>query len=162
MASNRTEHYDLCQWEATDQVLRTDFNEDNAKVDAALQGAADLAQAAQTLAEAAYSPENSPFAVGSYTGDGTAKRKIELGFTPQAVLVLRYDNFPNVDGCYMGGLAVEGCNACIFPEGSKTWVSGTTYIAVTAGGFFVSYAEGPYTSCQTNNTDVLYIYFAVR
>ena len=36
MASNYTEHYDLCQWEATDQVQRTDFNADNAKVDAAL------------------------------------------------------------------------------------------------------------------------------
>ena len=37
MASNYTENYGLCQWEATDQVLRTDFNEDNAKVDAALE-----------------------------------------------------------------------------------------------------------------------------
>ena len=37
MASNYTEHYDLCQWEATDQVQRTDFNADNAKVDAALK-----------------------------------------------------------------------------------------------------------------------------
>ena len=38
MASNYTEHYDLCQWEAADQVQRTDFNADNAKVDAALDG----------------------------------------------------------------------------------------------------------------------------
>ena len=37
MASNYTEHYDLCQWEATDQVQRTDFNADNAKIDAALK-----------------------------------------------------------------------------------------------------------------------------
>lgn len=36
MASNYTEQYKLCQWEATDQVLRTDFNEDNAKLEAAL------------------------------------------------------------------------------------------------------------------------------
>ena len=36
MASNYTEQYGLCQWEATDQVLRTDFNEDNAKIEAAL------------------------------------------------------------------------------------------------------------------------------
>ena len=36
MASNYTEHIGLCQWEATDQVLRTEFNQDNAKVDAAL------------------------------------------------------------------------------------------------------------------------------
>lgn len=37
MASNYTEHYGLCQWEATDQVRREEFNEDNAKVDATLQ-----------------------------------------------------------------------------------------------------------------------------
>lgn len=36
MASNYTENYGLCQWEATDQVLRTEFNEDNAKIDEVL------------------------------------------------------------------------------------------------------------------------------
>lgn len=36
MASNHTQNYGLCQWEATDQVLRTDFNEDNAKIEAAI------------------------------------------------------------------------------------------------------------------------------
>ena len=37
MASNYTENYSLCQWEATDAVLRTDFNEDNQKIDTALK-----------------------------------------------------------------------------------------------------------------------------
>ena len=41
MASNQTSNYGLNQWEATDQVLRTDFNQDNAKLDAALKGLAD-------------------------------------------------------------------------------------------------------------------------
>ena len=36
MASNYTEKYKLCQWEATDQVLRKDFNEDNQKIETAL------------------------------------------------------------------------------------------------------------------------------
>lgn len=36
MASNYTEKYKLCQWEETDAVLRTDFNEDNAKLETAL------------------------------------------------------------------------------------------------------------------------------
>ena len=36
MSSQKTEHYELNQWLATDQVLRTDFNADNAKLDAAL------------------------------------------------------------------------------------------------------------------------------
>lgn len=36
MASNYTENYGLCQWEATDKVVHTEFNDDNAKVEAAL------------------------------------------------------------------------------------------------------------------------------
>ena len=36
MAANYTANYNLCQWEATDQVQRTDFNQDNAKIDAEL------------------------------------------------------------------------------------------------------------------------------
>lgn len=33
---NRTSNYNLCQWEETDRVRRTDFNEDNAKIDQAM------------------------------------------------------------------------------------------------------------------------------
>ena len=36
MASNYTEKYQLNQWEASDKVVRTEFNEDNAKIEAAL------------------------------------------------------------------------------------------------------------------------------
>ena len=36
MASNYTSNYNLCQWAASDKVLRTEFNADNAKIDAAL------------------------------------------------------------------------------------------------------------------------------
>ena len=36
MATNYTTNYQLNQWEPTDQVQRTDFNADNAKIDAAL------------------------------------------------------------------------------------------------------------------------------
>lgn len=40
MASNYTENYGLCQWEASDAVERTEFNEDNSKIDAALKSQA--------------------------------------------------------------------------------------------------------------------------
>jgi len=36
MASNYTSNYGLCQWQASDKVLRTEFNADNAKIDAAI------------------------------------------------------------------------------------------------------------------------------
>lgn len=35
---NHTSNYNLSQWDAEDKVLRTDFNADNAKIDAALAG----------------------------------------------------------------------------------------------------------------------------
>ena len=40
MATNQTANYQLNQWEPTDAVQRTDFNTDNAKVDAALDALA--------------------------------------------------------------------------------------------------------------------------
>ena len=49
MASNQTSNYGLNQWEPTDQVLRTDFNADNSKIDAALKGLADTVAAQGTL-----------------------------------------------------------------------------------------------------------------
>ena len=39
MASNYTENYGLCQWEAGDNFVRTEFNQDNARIDAALAAA---------------------------------------------------------------------------------------------------------------------------
>ena len=36
MAGNYTEHYQLSQWQPQDQVLRTEFNQDNARLDGAL------------------------------------------------------------------------------------------------------------------------------
>lgn len=38
MASNQTPHLQLCQWEKDDEVLRIDFNADNAKIDTAVAG----------------------------------------------------------------------------------------------------------------------------
>ena len=67
MASNHTTNYNLNQWEATDKVLRTDFNEDNAKIDAALKANADVAAAA---AAAAALCGNCQIETQSYTGTG--------------------------------------------------------------------------------------------
>ena len=48
----KTERYQLNQWEASDQVRRTDFNEDNAKIEQALAGQADaLGMAEQRVTE---------------------------------------------------------------------------------------------------------------
>ena len=44
MAGNYTEHYQLSQWQPQDRVLRTEFNQDNAKLDGALHTLAQLAE----------------------------------------------------------------------------------------------------------------------
>ena len=75
MASNYTEHYDLCQWEPTDQILRTDFNADNAKTDAALKTLADKdteLEEKDTLLETAISRcGNCKMEAVQFTGNGT-------------------------------------------------------------------------------------------
>ena len=70
MATNYTTNYDLCQWESTDQVLRTDFNADNAKIDAALF-ALDSAMV--------------KLCTGTYVGVGDESRTVSVPFPPRAV-----------------------------------------------------------------------------
>ena len=165
MASNYTENYGLCQWEATDQVLREEFNQDNAAVDEALKGTADLAQAAQVLAQGAYSPENSPIAVGSYVGDGTAQRTIELGFTPKAVLLMEssgetiYHSTGN-PYCY-GGLAVEGHNLAYWEEGITNWTS-SSILGIVPGGFRVQYYKEYSFNICSNASGKHYYYIAFK
>lgn len=76
MASNYTENYGLCQWEATDHVLREEFNQDHAKIDTAL---GDLkASVVRT-------------AVGSYVGNGqygsSTPNHLEFLFQPKIVIL---------------------------------------------------------------------------
>lgn len=68
MSTNHTPNYSLCQWEAEDKVLRTDFNADNAKIDAAL-----AAQASTLSAHAAQLARlgNCQVWTTTYKGTGT-------------------------------------------------------------------------------------------
>lgn len=60
MASFSTANYQLCQWEPTDQVQRTDFNADNAKIDTAIAG---RLGAAELIAETVLTENASPISV---------------------------------------------------------------------------------------------------
>ena len=70
----KTEQFQLNQWELSDRIQMADFNADNEKIEAAL-----AAMAGDRLV------------VGSYTGDGTGSsggtRIIDLGFKPKLVFV---------------------------------------------------------------------------
>lgn len=87
MASNYTENYGLSQWEATDQVLRTEFNEDNAKADAALTS---LRQKTKNLESAISGFGNCQIVYGSYTGSGLYGRDnpTTLSFEYKPILIV--------------------------------------------------------------------------
>lgn len=93
MPTNHTEHYNLSQWLPEDKVLRTDFNEDNQKIDAALselagslEGKADdsdltelnkLVQRRNCGAQALY-----------YTGDGSTTKTLTFNGRPLIVHIM--------------------------------------------------------------------------
>lgn len=122
MARNQTEYCQLSQWDASDQVLRTEFNGDNAKIDAALaamseevSGKAEVSALA-VKADVAALEEVEALALGraeirlgTYVGNGEASQLIQLGFKPKAVLVLGSNgNISDaMDGRHYGGLALE-------------------------------------------------------
>ena len=91
---NRTSSYNLCQWEETDRVRRTDFNEDNVKIDQALGALRDgkaEASALEGLALTVAGKGNCRVAAGSYTGSGTygvnSPNRLTFPFKPLAVFL---------------------------------------------------------------------------
>ena len=77
---NRTTNYKLCQWEAEDKVRRTDFNEDNAKIDAAIKAVANRVTVTESF-------DSNHTVFGSFEGDETKNRKIPLPWPPKLVIL---------------------------------------------------------------------------
>ena len=141
--ANYTDNYQLHQWEPTDSFLRTDFNTDFAKIDAALAGKAGLTDLA----------EKPDAMAGSYVGNGAENRTISLGKTPAAVF-LRDEG----DGAPI--LAVL-CGAVLDEEGE------VAMLTITGQGFQVKYSSyytGVNTKVRqpyTNRTGYTYRYLAL-
>lgn len=80
-----TSNYQLSQWAATDPVRRTDFNADNAKIDAAIHALSDCVRVA----------------AGSYTGNGkygsanpcTLDFTATLGRPPRLLVVMPEESY---------------------------------------------------------------------
>ena len=91
MASNYTTNYQLNQWEAGDQVLRTEFNQDNQKIDTALAG---LAGQNSILETALAQKGNCRIELITYTGDGTYgsghPKTLTFSAVPKAVIIVGY------------------------------------------------------------------------
>ena len=172
MATNQTTNYQLNQWEPTDQVLRTDFNADNAKLDAALANKAETetvsalqttvaAKAEQTalsaLAARVTALEARPYIVtGTYTGDGTASRFISLGFTPKALLVFTSEGYPADPyvNYYLGGMAFPGTPVEILNRAGNE----ISVLEIAEGGFQVYYDSD--RELRSNQKDTKYYYMA--
>ena len=76
---NYTTNYHLPQWVESDRIMMGDFNEAMDTLDTELA-------AAQAVTDVAYTPDNKPYTIGSYTGNGNTIT-ITLGFRPSFLLI---------------------------------------------------------------------------
>ena len=163
MATNQTENYDLNQWLSTDQVLRTDFNADNAKLDAVLAGLADeVSSKADTEALLQLQVTIPKLVVGTYVGNGeegysypcTLDFTETLGRPPQLILV-RTNTDPSCTKSLtmIQGVTAVGCYNC------HDFVMGTENTVNWSGNAVSWYGEN--SSAQMNEEGVLYRYFAI-
>ena len=91
MSTNHTTNYQLNQWEGTDKVLRTEFNADNAKIDAALKANADAVDSLETqLVSGLAGKGNCQLWTTSYVGDDqvTYNSNNRITFPKLPVLVI--------------------------------------------------------------------------
>ena len=139
---NRTTNYNLCQFEETDRVRRTDFNEDNAKIDGAL-GA---------LAARLSTRGNCRVVTGQYTGTGTfgeGNAKVFAFDKPIALL--------GVATSYGIIFTAPGCDgAFCLCKGMST-----LYSATWDGRKRVVFSSTVSASSQLNQLGMSYSYFAL-
>ena len=173
MATNQTANYDLNQWLSTDQVLRTDFNADNAKLDAALAGKAEAetvsalqtavaAKAEQTAVDAlsAQVAALPRIAAGTYVGTGTSDSSgpcrldftDSLGRPPQLVVVRPQAGMG--DGLVLLQGMTESMDAL-----SGNYGSGSNNTVSWFGASVSWYAE--FAASQFNAEGETYRYFAI-
>ena len=135
-----TSNYQLHQWVPGDNFLRTDFNTDFQKIDAALGQKAEksavtsLQSQVAGKADAASVPR---LVTGSYTGNG-ATQSISLGFQPKMVII-----------------PVDDYNTTVLLSG-RTGKAGS----ISGSGFTVTFDS---TSIYgTNRSGQSYAYFAIK
>ena len=105
---NYTTNYHLPQWVESDRILMEDFNGAMSDIDGGIKEAKDAASVAQTAAESAqstantaeskadaaqstannaYCPDNKPYVIGTYTGNGYGTQTITIGFPPSIAII---------------------------------------------------------------------------
>ena len=155
MSSQKTEHYELNQWLATDQVLRTDFNADNAKIDGALNtlagqvaGKADgeaFQALSGTVAEhtaAIAQLGNCQIYTASYTGNGSDSRTHTFPGPPAAIFI---------SGLHYQMFGLRGDNQAL----ANDW--GTQhYISASWSGNYLTLSDGGHSDYIGNQSGTTY------
>ena len=140
MATNQTENLKLSQWLATDPVLRSDFNADNQKIDAAMR----------------YMPR---LVAGSYTGNGKFgeenPRALSFTFTPMLEVITADDATLDPGSIFINGQEVS--NGVDNHESSVYNLD----IHLTWGQQSVSWYSTKDASYQLNAENRIYRYFAL-
>lgn len=134
MSTNKTEHYGLHAWEPGDDFVRAEFNENFAKLDAAL---ASLAQGLGDKLE---------LVTGSYTGDGKSYHSIPLGFRPRLVMILSGQGLPyyasdmyhQVGGFFLSGMSQSHCS--LYSDSFTVYVADSDHYSLNDAGNTYYYA----------------------
>jgi len=150
MASNYTSNYNLCQWAASDKVLRTEFNADNTKIDAAIKAvdsrvdgkvstsALNSLKSTVSSLSATVSSQGSTLAlkgncqvvVTNYTGDGQStrthtfpRRPVMFFISGEALMTVIYGavrTYNHADSISAVGLAWSGNSVTLTSRSSTT------------------------------------------
>ena len=132
----RTQNYNLCQWAAEDRILRSDFNADNQKIDAALAAAG-----------------NCHIVTGSYVGTGTwgseHPNTLTFDFSPKVVII-------------MGQKAYSNAITLIAPAQTAYLSMDSRSVQVTWNETGVSwYQTNSGADYQLNSENIVYSYVAI-
>ena len=153
---NYTKNYRLPQWVKEDRIMMDDFNAAMASMESGMTASTSIANTAKQTADAAkqrvdtaYTPDNKPYAVGAYTGDGETYRDIKLGFRPSFVILCTDQRASQID---YGGIAVMMAG----PSQSSL------RIYMTDTGFHLDSSETVNPYPEVNKRGKVYNYIAFR
>jgi len=128
MSTNKTERYGLHRWEPGDDFLREEFNENFAAIDGGMI----------------------KMVTGTYKGDGTQDRFIELGFMPQVLMLFTEDGRCTYNSSRYGGM--------VFPE-YPTHVGSNELVRLEGTGFWIHYRPNSYVF--SNDSSKIFYYLAL-
>lgn len=160
MASQHTQTYDLNQWQATDPVIREDFNADNRKVDAALLSLArqlNLKASGEEVTALTTQLATLPkLEMGRYNGNGKAGSAFAntLHFSGEPAVVFIAASRSN---------AIHPCVTFIHGQSTASGMSDHGMTLSWSGNDVTWYANGdnPVGAEQLNATYTTYYYAAL-